>query len=643
MCGISGYLDTESRIDCKKLIRMTDIIRHRGPDDEGYALIDVNGVSLYSGEDTMPELALPRLTEERGKKAFLALGHRRLSILDLSAAGHQPMHLTERNITLTYNGEIYNYIELRKELELCGYTFRTDSDTEVLLYAYCQWGEDCLSHFNGMWGFALWDGEKKKLFCARDRLGAKPFHYYRNGNRFIFGSELKQICQDEELELQFNRAYLAENLIYHISDYSEDTLIQDIYTLKPGHKLVVQLDASCQNILSVMISPYWELLVRYDYTLSQEQWLEAIEAEFSRSCTWRMRSDAPLGALLSGGLDSSCMVTEMCRQMNDPSQLNTFTTTYPGDSTCDEWNFANLINQTCGCKGNPVTPDPKPIESCFEKIVWTTEGISSLSLLGPQQIFQAISQRGFKVLLNGQCGDELMLGYERYYAFYFLNLLKRGKLATAQLEFNLASRHSKLNIQNLFAQFLYFNIPFIRNTRQYRRAGSYIKTELLQCCEKEKIQQILFQHTLEKLQLTELTKTQLTHIVRFDDRLYMGASLESRIPFMDYRLVELACRIPPEFKIKDGYTKHIMRRLFDSRMPKEVVWRTNKMGFEAPTQIWAERFPADYFLDRIHCSKVSQYFKLPILEQMVLNGYRGNNLFVFLSVEEFARQFHVQP
>ena len=642
MCGISGYLDTESPVSREKLMRMTNVIRHRGPDDEGYALIGPARSTFYRGDDTVVGLNLPHLMEQDGQTAFLGFGHRRLSILDLSIAGHQPMHWAEQDLTLTYNGEIYNYIELRKELEQDGYTFHTDSDTEVLLYSYSKWGEDCLSHFNGMWGFALWDGKKRKLFCARDRLGAKPFHYYRKGNKFLFSSELKQICQDDELSLQFNRSYLAANLVYHISDYSDETLVQDVYTLKPGHKLVVQLDDACQNIVSVITLAYWTLKVEYDNTLSEAQWLEAVDAEFSRACAWRMRSDAPLGALLSGGLDSSCMVTEMCRQMKDPSQLNTFTTTYPGNSTCDEWSFANLINQACGCNGNPITPDPKPIESCFEKVVWTTEGISSLSLLGPQQIFETISQRGFKVLLNGQCGDELMLGYERYYAFYFLNLLKRGKLNTAQSEFSLASKHSKLTIQDLFAQFLYFNVPFIRNTRQYRRTASYVKKELLECCDQSRIQSILFPSSLGELQHTELTKTQLTHIVRFDDRLYMGASLESRIPFMDYGLVELACRIPPEFKIKNGYTKHIMRLLFDSRMPKEVVWRTNKMGFEAPTQVWAKKFSTDYLMDRIHTSKVSQYFKLPALEQMVLNGCRNNNLFEYLSVEEFARQFHVQ-
>ena len=241
MCRISGYLNLDTGVDLSVLHRMTQVICHRGPDDEGYLLIDGKTMAARGGTDTMTELGLPPLEQGDGSAYFLGFGHRRLSILDLSAKGHQPMALEDRGLAVTYNGEIYNYVELRAELETMGYLFRTNCDTEVLLYAYCAWGEDCLSHFNGMWGFALWDSRAGKLLCARDRLGAKPFHYWRQGNRMLFGSELKQLCQDDTVPRSFNRESLAACLVYSMSDYDEQTWIEGFYNLKPGHKLVVTL------------------------------------------------------------------------------------------------------------------------------------------------------------------------------------------------------------------------------------------------------------------------------------------------------------------------------------------------------------------------------------------------------------------
>ena len=283
MCGISGFLDLETGVDTDVLQRMTAVIRHRGPDDEGYALIGRTGTAFYGGADTLPQLALPPLKGCPPAEAFLGLGHRRLSILDLSAAGHQPMFLPERDLVLTYNGEIYNYLELRDQMESLGYRFRTACDTEVLLYAYCQWGEDCLSHFNGMWGFALWDGQEQKLFCARDRLGAKPFHYCRRGNRLLFGSELKQLCQDPAAEKRFNRQTLAANLMYRISDFNDQTLIQGMQVLPPGHKLVVRVDPEEGRITSLAAAPYWTLSVTYDHGKTEDQWAEEVAEEFQKT------------------------------------------------------------------------------------------------------------------------------------------------------------------------------------------------------------------------------------------------------------------------------------------------------------------------------------------------------------------------
>ncbi|MBE6963517.1 MAG: asparagine synthase (glutamine-hydrolyzing) [Ruminococcaceae bacterium] len=642
MCGISGYLNLSSGVQTGILRRMNDVIRHRGPDDEGYALIGPQKCANCGGPDSDPRLELPLLEQTDASGAFLGLGHRRLSILDLSPAGHQPMGLAERGLTVTYNGEIYNYPELKAELTALGHVFHTASDTEVLLAAYSQWGEDCLSHFNGMWGFALWDSRERKLFCARDRLGAKPFHYYHQGDFLLFGSELKQLCQDETIQKHFDNATLAANLMYHLSDYNDRTLIENMRVLRPGHKLVVRLSSDCRHIEEFTVSPYWQLETGYREDFSAAQWQEMVEEEFSRACRWRLRSDAPVGALLSGGLDSSCMVTELCSQLGDPAALQTFTTSYPGHSDCDEWHFADMVNRACGCTGHQFIPDPTDdIERRFENVVWHVEGFSGPALLGPSMLLEDIRRRGIKVILNGQCGDETMFGYERYYAYYFADLLKKGRVGTALREFRLASQNSRFSAGTLLQMMVYFNLPAVRDTRQLRRSGAFVRQELLQERDCEELHNLLYPANLQQLQKTELTATQLPHIVRYDDRLYMAASIESRIPFMDYRFVQLSAQIPPHMKIEDGYTKSIMRKIFDSRMPKEVTWRTNKMGFGAPEAQWMAAFSRAYLLDQLSTAKTAPYFHTDRLAKLVEEQPANPAIFAFLQAEQFARQFSV--
>lgn len=643
MCGISGYLNTDSGVNTEVLMRMNHVIRHRGPDDEGYALIGNGSCSFYGGSDTVSELSLPRLECVDGSSSFLGLGHRRLSILDLSVSGHQPMQLADRDITVVYNGEIFNFIELRAELEALGYHFQTTCDTEILLYAYCQWGEACLEHFNGMWGFALWDGKKKRLFCARDRLGAKPFHYWHQGNKFLFGSELKQLCQDGSIERRFDKSYLAENLLYRLTDYNDQTLIEGMHALRPGHKLTVQLSMDGSCIESVHVSPYWELNTTYQQEeRSFEEWKELVAAEFTRSCKWRLRSDAPLAALLSGGLDSSCLVTEICGQLSDPSAFHTFTNSYPGHSDCDEWQFAEKVNQACGCQGHQICPDPSDdIASRFAEVVWHLEGAGGLDKIGQKILLDDIHRRGFKVVLNGQCGDEVMLGYERYYVYYFFDLLKKGQLRKMVSEYKTTAGHQVFSILDLLKMTAYFNLRSVRDRRQTARAQAFVDNDLLKECHRKEVLDLLYPKSLQELQKRELTATNLPLITRYDDRLYMSASIESRIPFMDYQFVELAARIPASMKIRNGYTKYIMRDIFDSRMPKEVTWRMDKMGFQAPNAEWGRKIPRDYLMEQIRSARTAAYFRRDGLEKLVQTDQGDRRVAQFLEMELFAQQFDV--
>lgn len=642
MCGISGYLDLKNGVDVPILRSMTDVIRHRGPDDEGYCLFSGDGAHFYSGSDTISDLSLPPLEQGSGAGAFLGFGHRRLSILDLSANGHQPMRLPGRDLTITYNGEIYNYLELRQELSALGCVFYTTSDTEVLLHAYSVWGEECLSHFNGMWGFAIWDGEQDRLFCARDRLGAKPFYYWREGQRMLFGSELKQLCQHPGIPHRFDLEPLTANLIFSNMDYDDHTLIQNFFLLRPGHKLTVQLTPDRREIASFQINPYWTLNTDYDESLSEEDWKEQVSAAFSRACRYRLRSDAPVSALLSGGLDSSCLVAEVCAQLSDPASLETFTTSYPDRADCDEWKFADMVNRACGCRGNQFLPDPaEGIEQLYEDCVWHADGPAGLFLLGPILLLREIRRRGYKVVLNGQCGDETMFGYDWYYAFYLADLLRKARLAETARAYRQITRHSALGIGQLGAGFVYYNVPAVRTARKLHSARRYLSAEILDARDKQHARKYLTASSLQDIQRSGLTTGSLTTIVRHDDRMYMSASLESRLPFMDYQFVELAAKIPPRFKIKNGYTKNIMRETFDTRLPREVNWRTDKMGFKSPTDRFAGRFSQEYLIDMIQSAKTAPYFNTDALAQMAQAPSKHPEVFQFLQTELFARRFHV--
>lgn len=325
MCGICGWIETKETIDYLILMKMNNIARHRGPDDEGYITI-TNKMVCLAGEDTCGGNREWEKIRKSQIESHLALGHRRLSIIDLTPAGHQPMMNHSEKICVTFNGEIYNYIEIKEELKKLGYTFRTDSDTEVLLCAYEEWGEDCVNHFNGMWAFAIWDADKNKLFCSRDRLGAKPFYYYKDDDRFLFSSEIKQLCQNPFVPRKLNEDIMTAQIMWGITDFSEQTLINDILSLPGGYNLRIILNGKKEAIKEFTVYQYWDI----NFGGGQESVSNAFRL-LKDAIKIRTRSDVPIGVLLSGGLDSSVLVAEISeyykRTGRDCSDLNTYTST----------------------------------------------------------------------------------------------------------------------------------------------------------------------------------------------------------------------------------------------------------------------------------------------------------------------------
>lgn len=649
MCGIAGYIDLKKGISPQVLKKMTNIIKHRGPDDEGYMLFNTQKHSPVFGTDTVKDLkyneeyvSIDNIKEDH---FFMGFGHRRLSIIDLTSSGHQPMYDECFGTTITYNGEIYNYLEIKSELEKKGYRFKSHSDTEVILKSYEEWGERCVNRFNGMWAFAIYDQKNKVLFCSRDRLGVKPFYYYydKTQQKFVFGSEIKQILVDSEIKRIINEKILSTELVWGVSDYNEETPIQNIYMLGAGENLILNL-SNPDCIKWIKKEKYWKLQNNI-HPLDQTNYADLVGETILDSIKLRMRSDAEVGALLSGGLDSSTLVTLIANELkeqNSSQHLMTFTSCYNDSPENDEKYFAQLINNHCGCDENLIYPVSRDIQSELEQIVWHTEGISRYGLIGSWQVINAAKKRGLKVLINGQAGDETMFGYERYYALFFFDLLKHLKFKTFYSEFRKGAENSKLSPSTLLQYLFYFNSPTLRKYRKRKQEKKFYTDYVFSSSDDREMKKLLFSKSLEELQINELLHTQLTHILRYDDRLYMGNSIESRVPFVDYRFVELAASIPNAEKIKGGFTKALIRQYMDTKMPKEVTWRTNKMGFGAPIERWAKGYSDEYLHTVFKETCCDKYFNKKAMKSLYESDPSNEVFQKFISTEMFFKLFKVE-
>ena len=643
MCGISGYLDLKREIRWSTLHDMTQIIRHRGPDDEGYAYFGSQTGSL-KGQDTIEEYAsLPDIRDFTQSDTYLAFGHRRLSIIDVTAAGHQPMFDAEKQYCITYNGEIYNYVEVKQELKEKGHSFSTNSDTEVILEAYKEWGEECVLHFNGMWGFAIYDIRQNKLFCSRDRLGAKPFYYTLDDYKFVFASEIKQICQDPDFECYMNEQMLLSVILFRISDFGNETLIDSIYSLPGGYNLSLHVNLEDRKIDQVHIYQYWDLKIVDHKQSNDMQWYEMMK----ESIRLRLRSDAPVGAMCSGGVDSSFLISEIREYYKnaglDPANFNTFTTCYHNAEQHDETYFAHLVNEACGVKENLIYPDTYQSFDALKKMIWHMEGECTFSNLGSFMTLGEISKSGVKVLINGQGGDESMFGYERYYAYYFLQLFRQGKWKKMIKAYQEAVKNSRLRVKDMIMYCLYFGFPSIRKAKNLFTARRFVKKDLLEKFDYDKVKYIFRIRDLDTLIYNELRETQLTHILRYDDRGYMAFSMESRVPFIDYKYLECAVNIEPISKIQNGYTKYLIRKQMENKLPADVVWRTKKNGWSSPAERWVSRFTKEE-IDELFTNPVSScYFDIDNIQRAYKKNPVCREFEIFIVIELFMQMFQVQP
>lgn len=604
MCGISGIINKDwTSIDKNELKRINDIIFHRGPDSDGFY--------FYNN---------------------LGFGHRRLSILDLSPLGHQPMNYLDK-YCITYNGEIYNYIELREELLQNGYHFISKSDTEVILAAYDFWGISCLNRFNGMWSFAIHDIEKNIVLFSRDRFGIKPFYYKEDDNQFVFGSEIKQLINLDKPNL-LNENILLESMLTHIDNHTDETYFNGIYSLPSASYMIYDLKTNRKRI-----DKYYKLNINPEFqNKSEEELVLQFKDLFSDAIKLRLRSDVLVGTSLSGGLDSSAISAiasaEYTKKANEKFiAINAKSI----DDRNDESVFAKIVSDKLNLDLNVVMPTYEDFLKTIDDVIYTQEEpFGSPSMFMGWHVFQKAKELNCTVMLNGQGSDEILLGYERY----FTSTLNFNKPFSQLKEIINQNKNSRLSLLNTLGYYVYFRSFFIRKMRLKNK--SLLKNEFKKSKYFNFVKKSSESYSSPyKLQQFEITELQLPHLLRYEDRNSMRHSIETRLPFLDYRLVEFCVSLPLSLKIKKGWTKYILRKGINDLLPVSIVWRKNKFGFESPDRIWLSKYN-DQMMKEIKDSEVLNHYCDMVL---LLNKYKSMSLkdkWMYFNIARWENVFKIK-
>ena len=543
MCGISGIINFNNKTVEEADIRtMMHKMKHRGPDDEG-VFIEEN----------------------------VGLGFVRLSILDLSPAGHQPMYSHDERYVIVFNGEIFNYIEIKEELKK-DFDFKTFTDTEVVLAAYQKWGEKCLDKFNGMFAFAIYDKQTKKVFAARDRFGIKPFYYYQDDERFVFASEIKSILPLVKKEANDNAIF--DYLLYNRTDHSEQTFFKGINKLQHGSYLIIDNN-------NVEINRWYNLSEKLipQKTLTPNEYREL----FIDSIKLRLRADVPIGVSLSGGIDSSAIVSSIIKDF-DLKDLNTFSAVYGKDEPTDESEYIDVFKDMVK-NMHYITPTAETFYHDFEKFIDAHN--EPVPDIGPYAQFKVmeLASKEVTVTLDGQGADEQLGGYHYFFGSYYRELLREFKLKRFVSENRLYfSKHKSINaIKYLF----YYLAPsFIQEKINANIFPSIDKNFIKRNKVNSDINKSLYNPKSLNESLLQHFEYKLEHLLRWEDLNAMHFSIESRVPFLDYRLVEATLSTPSSQKIYKGETKHILREALKDILPEKITNRKDKKGFSNPREKW---------------------------------------------------------
>lgn len=625
MCSIAGMIDLYgNRIKniTHKLTVMNTLLKHRGPDDTG----------IWCCEDE-----------------YAGLAHNRLSIIDLTDSGHQPMKNPVSGNVICFNGEIYNYIEVKKEL---GIEFRTHTDTEVILMAYEKWGTDCVKHLKGMFAFALWDNVKHRLFCARDRFGIKPFYYAVVDNVFYFASEMKALLPfltDIDTDIEGFRDYLTFQ--FCLQDH---TLFKGIRTLEPANYLIVYK-------ANIRVKRYWQVYYDLDWNHTEKFFVEKLDELVHNSVRYHIRSDVPIGGYVSGGIDSS-VISAMAADMVGGSNYAGFTGKFGIGQLYDESMYAEDVADEHGFELYQIDMNCADFLNNIEKVIYHLD----TPVAGPgsfcQYMVSGLAAKHRKVVLGGQGGDEIFGGYTRYLVAYFEQCIKGAIEGTTDknkyivtYESIIPSLRSLKNYKPMLQSFWSSGLFGESSERYFKlinRAPSVkdcIHEELLDNYDPyQTFLDIFFADNLKNTcyfdNMTHFDfKTLLPALLQVEDRMSMAHGLESRVPLLDDELIEFVATIPANFKLKNGDMKHIFKKTMTKYLPDSVKKRTDKMGFPVPFNQWIKGEAKDYVHDVLSSDK-AQHREIvdnkKVLDKIENENGFERNIWGMLSLELWQQTFH---
>ena len=612
MCGISGFFAINPQ-SSESVRAMNTLVRHRGPDDEGYVFFKTldDRALVLGGKETASACYTsdlpyaPKHALAGSEQIMLGMGHRRLSIIDLAITGHQPMSYSDGRYWVVYNGEIFNYLELREELKDLGYSFRSQSDTEVILAAWDCWGERAPQRFNGMFSFVIYDAGTQTLFFVRDRFGVKPFYYWISPSGFIaFASEIKQFTVLHGWDARLNGQAAYDYLIWGIVDHTRETLFHGVFQLRPGTLIRIDLRELLGG--SRPLLPNRPLVSEAWYEPGHPQFEGTLEEAAARfldlfhdAVRLRLRSDVPVGSCLSGGLDSSsivCMVNRLLAERSAVELQKSFSAR-SHEKDFDEGAYIDEVIRSTGLDAHHVYPSLDNLFSSLEDIIWhQDEPFGSISIYAQRNVFSLASQQAVKVMLDGQGADEYLAGYHTYFAVHQASLLRQFRLfaflrdvhATSRLH-NYTIYHSTRDTASLllpawqrkliarFVQGSDLDPPWLDLRLLHAQARNPISLD------GKKPKSIL------DLSLVQLGSSSLPMLLHWEDRNSMSCSIESRVPFLDYRLVEFGLGLPEEYKLHKGITKRVLRDAMRGILPDKIRLRRDKLGFITPERYWMKR------------------------------------------------------
>jgi asparagine synthase (glutamine-hydrolysing) len=592
MCGILGLCAFHKKpIDLKNFHRSTSAIHHRGPDDEGYLFmnLDEGQIVRCKGGDSDPDLDLPDITSCYERSFSLAFGFRRLSILDLSVSGHQPMSSEDGKYWIVFNGEIYNYVELREELNKIGYEFTSASDTEVLLAGYREWGSDLLNRLIGMFAFVILDLNRRIIFLARDFFGIKPLYYTLKNDRLAFASEAKTLLEMEQVERTVDPTAAYLYLRHGLTDHDESTLWRDIRKLPPAHFWEVLLDEPC----TTKPRQYWCLELDRHLNISFSDAAAQLRDMFLQNVRLHLRSDVAVGAALSGGIDSSAIVAAMRRIQGADRNLHTFSY-LADDPVLSEEKWADLANQSVNATVHKTIFSADNLVEDIDSLIYALdEPFGSTSIYAQYCVFRLAHQNRIKVMLDGQGADEMLGGYASYLSGSLISLFSRGSFAQG---FSFLRR--------------IWNRPDAGGAKVILRAGGLLVPEVFQGIGHKLVGANLMpawmngawfakhdvkprsltspvgpdnRHAMRSLLFQTFTTTSLPMLLRYEDRNSMAHSIESRVPFLTPEIVSFIFSLPEQYIIDtNGVTKSVFRQAMLGIVPDSILERRDKIGFQTP-------------------------------------------------------------